>query len=389
MKINELKQELNEKLERLNKLVSTEERSLTSEQETEFDNLSKEVDGIKKNVERLEKLEVENKSKVVLRAESEPVANKDFNVVRFLNNVMRNEPLTGAELEAHNRCKANIERSGQILEGYGIPLNALSRVVNATVTSSNETNLLKVNQVNDISIVKTPSMQLISDLGLNLWTSLTNGKIDIPYTAQLTAVEVGIGASNSGASFAPGKETLSPRRFQISLPFSKEYLAQTSPEIQAKIQVDMYDAILRAGVKDFYTQLLANTSVNSGTTGYTWNSVTNVKANIESPALTGIKFSGTLADMATLENTMVVGSTFPQFLLNNGKVAGVPFYGSSLATANKLIYGDFSYGVIGVWGIDVLYDPYTSASKGEVVFHVTGLLDTGIINPYAFAVITK
>jgi HK97 family phage major capsid protein len=384
MKLNELKQDLNEKIERLNKLVVTEERSLTSDQETEFDNVSKEVETLKRNIERLEKLEVENKSRILAVKENSIVTPNEFSICKFIREAYRGG-LSGRELEAHNEAERNFRMSGQAFSGYGIPLSYLQRVSNATVTSSNETNLLKVNQKNDISFLPSPAYQLIEKLGITVYSDLTGGKFDIPYSNQLSAVEVGLGASNSGATFAPGKETLAPRRFQISIPYSLEYLAQINPATEAKVRNKMLDAIYVAALTDLLKQVTGNTTVVSGTTSaYTWANILAMQAKIESSSLNAFYVTNT-SDASTLKSTIKSGSTYG-FIAENGEIDGKKLVATSLAPSSNVIYGDFGFSCLGFWnGISILVDPYGSnASKGEVTVHVTALLDAGVENPYAF-----
>jgi hypothetical protein len=71
------------------------------------------------------------------------------------------------------------------------------------------------------------------------------------------------------------------------------------------------------------------------------------------------------------------------FLLNTDAATGeARLYGrrcllSNLVTTKMLVLGDFRHLLIGLWsGVDIIVDPYTRASYGDVV--LTGLQDVDI-----------
>lgn len=105
---------------------------------------------------------------------------------------------------------------------------------------------------------------------------------------------------------------------------------------------------------------------------------------------------------ANMRNTPVQGSgvegNFIVNPLNSSEVLGY-----NLATSNQvpsdltkgtgtnlhaMIFGDFSQLAVGMWGgFDILYDPYTSAKEGTVVFHVNGYNDFQLFQPAALSAI--
>jgi HK97 family phage major capsid protein len=84
-------------------------------------------------------------------------------------------------------------------------------------------------------------------------------------------------------------------------------------------------------------------------------------------------------------------ATFPTFLWTghqwNGTVAGLPAVSTSSITDNRVICGDFSKLVIGMWGseaIEILADPFAQKKAGVVEFICTSYMDCGVTNPANF-----
>ena len=91
----------------------------------------------------------------------------------------------------------------------------------------------------------------------------------------------------------------------------------------------------------------------------------------------GIKFATPIFDGATLEQ-----------IVEYTDKAGLPAYGKSAANADHLYYGDWSQAAIGTFsGIDLLVDPYTEGSNGNIKIVASMLFDTGAANYRAFSYI--
>jgi HK97 family phage major capsid protein len=100
----------------------------------------------------------------------------------------------------------------------------------------------------------------------------------------------------------------------------------------------------------------------------------------------------------TLASTAKIGSTFPVFLLEDGKVYARPFY-STQQLPNNLTKGSgtaLSPIVCGVWnqlllaywsGVDILVDPYTGSSSGTVRIVALQDMDIQVRHNEAFSVI--
>jgi hypothetical protein len=86
-------------------------------------------------------------------------------------------------------------------------------------------------------------------------------------------------------------------------------------------------------------------------------------------------------------------ATFPRFLWEGnqweGTVAGLPARSSSNVTNNRVICGDWSRLVVGMWGqgtIEILADPFTRKKESLVEFMATLLADVGLAHAASMAV---
>jgi len=100
----------------------------------------------------------------------------------------------------------------------------------------------------------------------------------------------------------------------------------------------------------------------------------------------------------TLATTAKIGSTFPVYLLEDGKVYGKPYLetnqlpnnltkgsGSSLS---PIVYGVWNQLILAYWsGVDILVDPYTGSSSGTVRVVALQDMDIQVRHNAAFSVI--
>ena len=88
-------------------------------------------------------------------------------------------------------------------------------------------------------------------------------------------------------------------------------------------------------------------------------------------------------------------ATYPSWLWSGnqweGTVAGLPARSSNNVTGNRVICGDWSRVVVGLWGqgtIEILTDPFTKKKEALVEFMATLLADVGLAHAAAMAVST-
>lgn len=100
----------------------------------------------------------------------------------------------------------------------------------------------------------------------------------------------------------------------------------------------------------------------------------------------------------TLATTPKIGSTYPVFLMEDGKVYAKPCYFTQQIPNNltkgggtglsAIIYGVWNQLILAYWsGVDILVDPYTGSSSGTVRVVALQDMDIQVRHPEAFSVI--
>ena len=84
-----------------------------------------------------------------------------------------------------------------------------------------------------------------------------------------------------------------------------------------------------------------------------------------------------------------IGTTFPTFLMEDGKVNGYPVLDTNQAAEDLVYFGVWSQCVLGLWGgVSLLVDPFTQAGSGLIRIHTEFFADVGVLQPTAFVVST-
>jgi HK97 family phage major capsid protein len=209
--------------------------------------------------------------------------------------------------------------------------------------------------------------------------------------------------TQSGATF--GQIVGKPKRIGTSVPYSKQFLAQTSlgaenfvrdDSLQA-IAVDLDRVAIRGagGAEPLGILNLAagdrSTSVTFGAAA-TWAKYVEFWTNVA----TNNALLGNPAYLTT-PASYAKGMTIPRFsntgvpIIDNGKI-GV--YGAewsnqfpSSGTLNQVIFGDFSQVIFLEWaGYDVVVDPYSGKKEGTVEVTIQRLMDMVIRRAKSFAI---
>jgi HK97 family phage major capsid protein len=151
------------------------------------------------------------------------------------------------------------------------------------------------------------------------------------------------------------------------------------------------------------TTITATRTVSLGTTGGapTWMALVELNTIVSrgNAADLGAFVYVTNADgRGTMATTAKIGSTYPVFLLEDGKIYGMPAYFTQMIPNNltkgagvnlSAIIGMIAnQNVLAYWsGIDILVDPYTGSSSGTVRIVALQDMDVQRRHPEAFAVI--
>ena len=339
------------------KLAKSESRELSDEESEEFDKNEEEVKELEDEKQELEKSLEEPQNE----DEKEEKSNKYINV----NNMEKKFSLV-------EEIKRSMETHKPIF---------LNRAAgpNYTVTVEGEDTV-----ATDVWDVLEPLRQdnVLVGLGAKLYTGLT-GDVQIPV---LGAGQVGWKGEIDAADDGSGSFTsvsLSPKRITGKFPISLQFLAQTTPDIEAAIRNDIAFA-LNAKLEE---TLLGNAAGSAtqpaglfyGLTAQTvldYAALNGVVAGLEENNYKNVAFVLSPAAKAAFKS-MIKGTNNTGMVYDGGEVDGYKTATSSNVESKKALAGDFSQLVMGVWGdirIDVVADSATLAN-GQIMIIVNAFMD--------------
>ena len=253
--------------------------------------------------------------------------------------------------------------------------------------STSNTNIIP-HTIKPIDELFTPGEEFLRTLGVTIYKDLV-GQIVLPRKSEHTATFVGENVAGADASMNILDTVMNPGRISDSFSVTREFLANTNPDIFASLLANSEKSIWNGVVKKFFTDIVTDTSQNAVTTGAagTYKNILNLEASLGCYSLDP-KIVTSPSAKAYLKGTIALGTTSgaPMWVAN--EMNGYPAYSTCALTGNKVVMGDFSHAVVGQWGgIEVIKDIYTLASTGRIKVTVLGLFDTAVSNPEAFAVL--
>lgn len=341
------------------KLAKSESRELTDEEDKEFDENEEEIKELEDEKEELEKsLEGDPKD------EEEACKEK-----KSYKNINSNSTMEKKNFSLVEEIKRSMETHKPIeLRAY-------------TVASEGEDVV-----ATDIWDVWEPLRQenVLVGLGAKLYTGLV-GDVQIPIYSGGNVAWKGETAAADDGSGSFSSVSLSPKRITGKFPLSLQFLAQTTPDVEAAIRNDIAFA-LNAKLEETLLGDAAGTATQPAGLFYGLTAVevkdyaglNDVIAELEEDNYKSADISFALSpkSKAALKG-MIKGTNATGMVFENGEVDGYRASTSSNIKANMALAGDFSQLVCGVWGdirIDVVADSATLAN-GQVMIIVNAFMD--------------
>jgi HK97 family phage major capsid protein len=336
---------------------------------------------------------------------------RKFSIMRAARLVMDNKPLDGLERECHDQLTKNLSREAK---GFFVPdeifadRRSAARTMTAGVPAAGGYTVGQQMLTSEFENYLRNNTVVLK-LGGRYVSGLV-GDVTIP--RQLTGPsaywvsETG-SITQSEATF--GQIVSKPRRIGTSVPYSKQFMAQTSldaesfviNESDASIAVDL-DRVALRGIGGAEPLGIANLATGDRSTSVTFgaaptwakyleffSSVANSNALVGAPGYAASVASATKA-MATAKFT---NTGFP--IWDDGKVGAfraewtTQLLTSATPVANMVIFGDFSQVLFMEWaGRDVVVDPYSGKKEGTVEITIQRLMDVVIRRAKSFAIST-
>ncbi|MDO7888280.1 phage major capsid protein [Hymenobacter cheonanensis] len=434
-KLKELLEERAAKLKDSLALVDTaeaEKRDLTAEEATRFDALGGEIGALDVQITRARVVEAQRAAAAGAGA---PAANRHgaeqerdlskFSLRKMALDVMENRTPSGLEGEMHQEAVKEARGIGVAIEGVGIPsfLAMQQRQAPGRVERRDNSVTMPTQPADGSAVVfQDPAQPIqgllrpalaVQALGARLLTGLV-GEVPFPAITQgSTSTWKPEVAELDKSNVKFGRSKMNPHRLGTYLLLSKQFLIQTSPDIEMMIRQDLQlsvdhavdqAAIYGDGQQNSNQPLgLLNTPgvyvANGGANGRvpTLNDIVGLEASVEiqNAAVGSLGYLMNSKIKGTLKTTPLVNS-YPVFLLtDNNELNGHKLVVSNMVkdaprgsatVASTVAYGDWSQMIIGQWGgLDLLVDPYTQATNGQTRLIVNSFWDILVRRAASFA----
>lgn len=392
MSVLKLQQERTNKLAQLKSIFSiceAEKRQRNASEMQTFTRLESEIKKLDADIVDLQKL-------TSRMNQNESETNEQRNMKKYdLFKAVREQldgNLTGLEREMHQEAVKEFREAGQSLNGLGIPSMAYKRADIDTVTGAS---VMQKSQKDGLSIIKSQS--ITERLGVQKLTGL-QGKLEGYSHGQLNANFVAEKAAVNEPDFTPGVYSLQPRRIGLTLPFYKEYFAQTNISVHSAFLQEFYNAIQRGVDKDFISKIITNSAiVHPDYTEATAKKLVDLGTFIDLETLLESEALDNLAYLTTrkVKGKMKATSTDSGsgvMAWRNDEINSYPAYATTLldlvgagSDQHPVIFGNWSDGLIGQWGaLEMIVDVITGKNTGKIEVTVNGLYDSDIQNPDSF-----
>lgn len=342
-------------------------------------------------------------------------AGRSFSMVKFVRELSEGRGLTGLEAEVAEMGAEEYRRMGLTAQGAVIPSAFLRAAAGQNAGTAADGGNLKETMANRY-VEELKEKLVVAQLGATVLTDLV-GTLPVITSEQISAGWGAEGAQASVTKAAYARATMTPHRNFVQTAVTKDLLRQTSLDVEADLLSKMSDAhanlleaaaIAGTGSSNQPTGILGHSDVPviaMGTNGgnITWAKVVELEAKINSANanrgklayLTNAKVFGNMKTILKAANS----GRFIVDDMNPGVVNGYKAEWSNLVPADltkgtasgvcsAMIFGNFEDLYIGQWGgIDIVVDPYTRASYGDVVITLNAWNDVLVAQPKSFAAI--
>lgn len=314
--------------------------------------------------------------------------NKEFRLLKAISDIANNRQLDDVALAVSEAGKEEMRKSGLSFGGQiQLPIEERAAI---TVAAEGE-DTVATNLYNVIAPLRAKNV--LVQAGAKFITNLT-GDVQIPLmTAQNCGWEGEIAEAKDGAgTFSSVK--LSPRRLACFIDLSKQFLIQDSVGAEELIRQDLINALnakLEAtilGAEDGDLTKPEGIFHKIDPTAHTVSNfadLVNAESDIEDANVVGeMKYVMSNKAKAAFRS-MAKSAKTTQLVMEGGQIDGTPVLNTSHVSGKNFVYGDFSNLAIGQFGaVDLLVDPYTKASSGQIRIIINAYFDAKVLRPEAF-----
>lgn len=339
-------------------------------------------------------------------------------LTRAVRSIVENGHLDGREREISDELT---RRHGRKPEGFYIAPSSLQKRTSMTTTSGSLGGYtVPTDHRGDLMIDILSNVSKVRDLGATILRNL-QGDISIPKLTQSTTAEwVSEGSAANESNLTFGALAMSPKQVTGLVHYTRKLLLQSDPSIEDLVNRDLtrqiglavdQAAISGTGSSNQPAGILSTTGigdVSGGTDGLlpAWSHIVALEsevaaANADMGALgylTNAYVRGILKETTKVSSDAGAGFIWepgnePGFDSLNGYRAAVSNQvpsnldkGSSTDVCSAIIFGNWSDLIIAEFGaIDIIVDPYTYASTGNIRIAAHYFCDIGVRHADSFA----
>jgi|9_EtaG_2_1085328.scaffolds.fasta_scaffold00739_8 HK97 family phage major capsid protein len=336
-----------------------------------------------------------------------PKEEKRFSLCDAVAGYLRDGRFGGYENEVSQEAQ---KRYGRVSQGLLIPNDLKVRDVTAATSGGGlgyggntiEDTVDSANFIDRLS-----NMVVVEQAGATVLSGL-QGNVSIPrMSTGSTAYWVAEQGSPTEAVPSFDQVALTPKRLSVHVNVSKQLMIQSSLDMENVLRNDILKALAIAedsaaingsGSSNEPTGIINASGIgdegDNQTINYSeiWNVIKQVD---QDNALMGdLVWLTSAAGRAKLATTEVASSTAKFLLDSDNRVGGYPLFTSNNVPDNlgsdsngtAFIFGNIADLIIGRWdGVEILVDPFTSASSGTVRLIVSLFTDIAVRHPESFA----
>lgn len=317
--------------------------------------------------------------------------NKRFSLSRAVMQASTGRPLVGAELEWSLEGQKEARSAGVTMEGQiQVPSFALApeqRAIQASDTSGGSTTYGGGFVSTDVpefigGLYQVPTLERA---GMR-WIQ-ASGNIQMPaVTTEGTATLVTAGdpaahdedGTTTDATPTLNKVSLAPQRVAGSTVYTKQLLAQGGPEVDSFLTNELASAIATKIDETGFAVIEAGLT-GAGTTFIDFVTASEAGLVVAGVGLQGSAVVAGSAAHIYARSANLTGAGGAAAMQGNSFL-GYNYFANGHQTTTAAIFGRFDLGVIGAYfgGIDILVDPYSTASNGTVTIYANRFFDVAM-----------
>lgn len=346
------------------KLAKTESRELSDEESQEFDKNEEDIKELEDEKEELEK-SLENPN--CDDEKEEKKSNKNINVNKMETKNFSLVEEIRSSMESHKPIMLNRAAMTVATEGEDVVAT-------------------------DIWNVWEPLRQenVLVNAGAKLYTGL-EGDVQIPLFSKGQVGWKGETETADDGNGSFSSVSLSPKRITGKFPISLQFLAQTTPDVEAAIRKDIADAFndkieetLLANAAGSATQPAGLFYGLSPKAVKDYAALLDMEAEVEEDNFKNCKYVVSPKAKAALKG-MIKGTNATGMVMEGESIDGTQAYVTSNVTSKLGLYGAFDNLVIGIWDnlrIDVVADS-TTLANGQIMIILNGFADAKLVRSNA------